>query len=453
MFVCAVVSISFQAHAAERTFSFVYEVEVAAPRGQGPVDIFVPIAQSDRHQTILDYTIESTIPGSEATERGHGNRFWHGHLDSSTGDVVSIAIRYTVRRTAFEMDWDSIDGDLRYTAREKAGNQQYLEANRRVPVSGSLIDRIVADIAPDETNVLKIARATYDFVIDEMEYKKIGEGWGNGDTDWACSAKYGNCTDFHALFNSLIRARGIPSRFEIGFLVHEDLSRGSVGSYHCWVEFYMPGEGWLPIDAAAAKNQPDKRDLYFGGQPADRIMMTVGRDLDLGAGHTLKPLNYFVYPHVEVAGKLYKDVKTHLSYTALTVDGVHVEDRGEPTLEEVAQVIEAYVERDSKLKGGYFLVYDDKADKPLRLQLDKVHRERLSKIHDGLYFVCADFKNPEGTVYDLDFWMRGTSKEDLHVSDAIAVHKINGERRYYWSLNAESNLWEQKPIKVNSKSM
>ncbi len=109
--------------------------------------------------------------------------------------------------------------------------------------------------------------------------------------------------------------------------------------------------------------------------------------------------------------------------------------------------------RDSELKGGYFLVYDDKADKPLRLRLDKVHRERLSKIDDGLYFVCADFKTPEGTVYDLDFWMTGTSKEDLSLSDTIAVHKENGERRYYWSLNAESKLWEQQPISADEKSM
>jgi hypothetical protein len=183
------------------------------------------------------------------------------------------------------------------------------------------------------------------------------------------------------------------------------------------------------------------------------MMMTVGRDLDLGDGHTLKPLNFFVFPHVEVAGKIFDDVQTHLTYTALTVDGEEVPDNGEPTLEEVAQVIEAYVKRDSELKGGYFLVYDDKADKPLRLHLDKVHRERLSKIEDGLYFVCADFKTPEGTVYDLDFWMTGTNKEDLSVSDVIAVHKEDGKRRYYWSLDAESHLWEQKSVTPDEQSM
>ena len=99
------------------------------------------------------------------------------------------------------------------------------------------------------------------------------------------------------------------------------------------------------------------------------------------------------------------------------------------------------------------MVYDDLADKPLRLSLDKVHRARLSKIDDGLYFVCADFKTPEGLVYDLDFWMRGTRKEELRVTDVIAVHKEDGKRRYYWSLNAESNLWEQKPITADEKSM
>ena len=49
-----------------------------------------------------------------------------------------------------------------------------------------------------------------------------GSGWGNGDTFWGCSERYGNCTDFHALFISLTPSEGIPARIEIGFPVPTD---------------------------------------------------------------------------------------------------------------------------------------------------------------------------------------------------------------------------------------
>ena len=67
------------------------------------------------------------LPSWHETESTHGNRFWHGHLDEATGDDMSVAVHYTVRRTAFEMDWDSVDGNLPYSADEKASHEQYLE--------------------------------------------------------------------------------------------------------------------------------------------------------------------------------------------------------------------------------------------------------------------------------------------------------------------------------------
>ena len=52
-----------------------------------------------------------------------------------------------------------------------------------------------------------------------------------------------------------------------------------------------------------AFKHPDKRDLFYGTQPADRIHFTTGRDLRLGADHRGRPLNYFIYPYVEVEGQ------------------------------------------------------------------------------------------------------------------------------------------------------
>jgi len=49
------------------------------------------------------------------------------------------------------------------------------------------------------------ARAIYNYVIATMRYDKSGTGWGNGDAIWACTAKRGNCTDFHSLFIGMMR--------------------------------------------------------------------------------------------------------------------------------------------------------------------------------------------------------------------------------------------------------
>ncbi len=89
-----------------------------------------------------------------------------------------------------------------------------------------------------------------------------------------------------------------------------DRNEGTIGGYHCWVQFYLPEVGWTPIDASEAKKHPEMRDEFFGAHPVDRIQFTVGRDLELGDGHEAGPLNYFVYPHVEVAGEPYDGVET-----------------------------------------------------------------------------------------------------------------------------------------------
>ncbi len=89
-----------------------------------------------------------------------------------------------------------------------------------------------------------------------------------------------------------------------------------------------------------------------------------------------------------------------------------------------------YVKQDAKLKGGYFLVYDAKTKAPLALTLVKVHKDRLSKIAEGLYFACSDFKDTNGRLYDLDFFMKQTAS-GLQVTE-ITIHKEAGKPRYNW---------------------
>ena len=64
------------------------------------------------------------------------------------------------------------------------------------------------------------------------------------------------------------------------------------------------------------------------------------------------------------------------------------------TKEDLAEAIERFVKDDAVLKGGYFLVYDKMAGKPLVLTLKKVHKDRLATIGHGVYFACADLYSP-----------------------------------------------------------
>lgn len=118
--------------------------------------------------------------------------------------------------------------------------------------------------------------------------------------------------------------------------------------------------------------------------------------------------------------------------------------KGTLSLDDLAAAIQSYVESDSKLKGGYFLVYDGAAKKPLALELVKVHRDRLSKVGDQAYFACADFQTLDGAKpYDLDIFMKGPDKGHL-VATQVLIHKEGGKERYTWY--EEGGIWKRKEV-------
>ena len=118
----------------------------------------------------------------------------------------------------------------------------------------------------------------------------------------------------------------------------------------------------------------------------------------------------------------------------------HGEKEAGLTKETLSKVITEYVKKDTQLKGGYFLFYDQKTEKPLSLSLIKVHYDRLAMVRKGLYFACADFKTPDGRLYDIDIFMQ-ESETGLEVSE-ISIHKEDGKARYSWS--EEKGIWKRK---------
>jgi len=202
---------------------------------------------------------------------------------------------------------------LQNASLDKKDSALYLSADKLVPITGVPAE-LAAQVSAGKDSQLAKARAIYDYVFANMSYDKSGTGWGHGDVLYACNAKKGNCTDFHSLFIAMARSQGIPARFEIGFSVPADKSSGEIAGYHCWAEFFNPQNGWVPVDISEAWKHPEKKDYFFGGHDADRIQFSMGRDLKLNPAQQGEPLNYFVYPYVEIDGKEYSLVDTAFSF-------------------------------------------------------------------------------------------------------------------------------------------
>lgn len=116
----------------------------------------------------------------------------------------------------------------------------------------------------------------------------------------------------------MARAERIPARFDIGFPLPENARQGEIPGYHCWAEFYLAGLGWVPLDISEAWQNPAKHDYFFGTIDANRVQFSSGRDLILSPRQDGPPLNYFVYPYVEVDGKPFEAVEKHFSFRDLT---------------------------------------------------------------------------------------------------------------------------------------
>ncbi len=284
-----------------------YRVELSS-LPQGEARIWLPLPAENEHQQVLSLEIDSPWSTRQTADR-FGNRILYtkGSVDGGNVTNARLVTRHlVVRRPTAGID-RSVDPSM--------DASRFLRPARRIPLDG-----VIADIAEREgatlSSDLEKLRAFYDYVVRNMTYSKHGEGWGNGDAIWACTSKYGNCTDFHSLFLGLARAQGFPARFVIGFGIPDDLQEGQSPGYHCWAEAFDSLEGWFPLDASAARIS-GRLDDYFGTLPSDRVEFTIGRDLVLEPPQAGEPLNFFIHPHVEVDGIAVEGLKATLHFRRL----------------------------------------------------------------------------------------------------------------------------------------
>jgi transglutaminase-like putative cysteine protease len=298
----------------ERHFNFHYTFTVNSIAPGERVRVWIPLAHPDAFQDVKVTSKTGDLPLKQVHQPEYGNEVLYAEASKADKSEYKFSVDYDIARREHIV---LVDGkpapDMRPEHSPRLQLARFLDPDRLVPITG-VPAQLAAEQTKTATTPLEKAKAIYEYVVRTMKYDKSGTGWGHGDTLWACDSKRGNCSDFHSVFIAMARSQKIPARFQIGFPLPADKTSAEIPGYHCWAEFYLGSIGWVPVDISEAWKHPEKHDYLFGAHDVNRVQFTQGRDLNLSPAQDGAPLNYFVYPYVEVGGREHPNVSIAFSF-------------------------------------------------------------------------------------------------------------------------------------------
>lgn len=303
------------------------------PAGAQKARIWLVVPRDDPAQKLG--SIRLTGPGKASIHEGgtYNNRYAYFEVEHP-GRSLTVAADFTLERRQSHADLHP-DRARRVSFAGRARFRQDLQANAYVPVNEKY-RKLAREIVGDEQNPVRRAKKLYGWVLTHVEYWVKDpdhlKASANGESDYCLTYKTGNCSDFHSLYSSLSRSLGIPTRMVYGSLFQGENTpipnKASLdgkdvdGSYHCWIQFYAAGQGWVPLDVALANllSTHEQQEWYFGNLEARRVTWSYGRDLMLAPKQDGGPVNAMQKVYVEIDGKPYTTWERKFTYSSMGSD-------------------------------------------------------------------------------------------------------------------------------------
>ncbi|MEL7007782.1 MAG: transglutaminase family protein [Cyanobacteria bacterium J06588_4] len=145
--------------------------------------------------------------------------------------------------------------------------QKYLLDNDNLAMDSEIIIQAAKTAVGSETNLLRQVYSIRNYVYDKLAY---GIKPHIDTPDIVLKRGVGSCGEYLGLLLALCRLNGIACRTVGRYKCPGDpLKRGiplQPDYNHVWMEFYLPGYGWLPMES-----NPD--DLFEGGPYPTRFFM------------------------------------------------------------------------------------------------------------------------------------------------------------------------------------
>jgi transglutaminase-like putative cysteine protease len=165
-------------------------------------------------------------------------------------EALSIEVGLQLDLTArnpfdFVLDPSCTTWPFTYDAQDAAALHLFLAAEPAGPLLQAMRDQ-----TPEQAETVSLLLSIGASVCRTVEYIVRMEP-GVWSPEQTLQARTGSCRDSAWLLVQLLRLHGIAGRFVSGYLVQTPDDDSENAELHAWAEAYLPGAGWIGIDATS----------------------------------------------------------------------------------------------------------------------------------------------------------------------------------------------------------
>jgi len=271
------------------------------------------------YSTILNTLYEPQPVEVKTDAKGNQTgRYEIARLLPGEKQIIRVLHDYRVSLIDYTIDPARIEP---YAQFQPAVLQPYLTPSPGIESDHPLIQAKAREVVGRETNPFKKAKKIFTFVNEYMTYSEEKFGTNEGKESeygalYALQTGKGVCEDYADLMVALLRATGVPARTVSGWT--GEISGKSIKLIdanttflpgHMWLEYYLPGYGWIPADPTFTYTVNNVRQVEYSRLTGIRQPSFV--DSCEMAGHAV---SYSFRGDV--------DVNTNVTIYKLGVDGV-----------------------------------------------------------------------------------------------------------------------------------
>ncbi|MBQ3180978.1 MAG: S-layer homology domain-containing protein [Firmicutes bacterium] len=293
-------------------FTVINTVDVANRSGRPIKSIYIRVPltsnESVHWQEVLGEEFYPQPQTIEVAEDGSRTAVYY-ISEMQAGDKLQLVHRVAVRNYCVSYDVSGAG-----TAEIPQELSVYLQPSADINSDAPEIVAFAGQAVASSANPYLQARLLFAAVNERMTYDNSPRS--NHSALAAYNIGSGNCEDYANLYVAALRAVGIPARVCSGYLYGEEARTNS--NYlsdsghingamlrHNWVEFYIPGTGWLVADPTSANITDHTQDTLVDWDHFARI---------LDSGRLVYTCDYF--PDKDIISYEYQGAAPLLNYTS-----------------------------------------------------------------------------------------------------------------------------------------